>query len=74
MSDKDQFGLPGTSSPIIPQEAPDGPSRTRKTPPLPPRDRSGRLEQSVHRHCLMDLCRLLHQEGWLDILEDFDAK
>jgi len=64
--------LPGQLSLKISQEAPDGPPRTRVTSPLRPRQRSNAAEVRAVRHCLMDVCRLLKQEGWVDILEDFD--
>jgi len=31
-----------------------------------------RIDETVRtlRHCLLDVCRLLKQEGWIDVLDD----
>jgi len=74
MEQKTLPSLDGEDLSKISQEAPDGPSRTRSTPALPLRRRSNAAEVRAVRHCLMDVCRVLKLEGWIDILEDFDAQ
>jgi len=55
--------------PISTQEA-----REQRVAPYPPRLRSADpRELTAVRHAVMDLCRLLKQEGWIDILEEWES-
>jgi len=74
MANKENVDAPPQGDQISPKE------RVRR-PAVPPlassRRKYGgreliRIDETVRtlRHCLLDVCRLLKQEGWIDVLDD----
>jgi len=45
---------------------------TERVAPFRPRNRSASRELTAVRHALMDVLRLMKQEGWIDILEEWE--